>query len=210
MRLFLSFCFCLFYLSSFSQNVDTIINTGFYKSYFSYHYKCPLYVSYNMYKAGGECTREKFRFKNDIKMMCATDKDYLNSGYDAGHLANAEDFAFDCYKEEKTFRYYNCLPQTPNLNRGVWKKWEGILRKISQNKKIAVICGGVFNEKCKKIGDNVYVPKYCWKVVIDLETNKTLHILIFENDDDSKSKEVTLKYLETMLGYKINLDTNGL
>lgn len=42
-------------------------------------------------------------------MKCATDKDYLNSGYDAGHLANAEDFAFDRYKEEKTFRYYNCL-----------------------------------------------------------------------------------------------------
>src|ERR1043165_6897143 len=104
---------------SFSQ---ITVNNGVYKVNFSNKYHGPKYVSYYLYKGGGPCDREKFRFKNDkSNLECATDNDYSNSGYEKGHLANAEDFAFDCEKDELTFRYYNCLPQTPNLNKGVWK-----------------------------------------------------------------------------------------
>lgn len=208
MRVFLLFLLSFKFLLSFSQGFDTIINTGIYKSYFSYHYKEPLYVTYTLFKGGGDCSRDKFRFKNDTKINCSTERDYYNSGYDIGHLANAEDFAFDCYKEEKTFRFYNCLPQTPNLNRGSWKKWEGYLRKMSQSMKLTIICGGVFNENDKKIGNGVYVPKYCWKLVIDTNKNEILYILLFQNDNDSKVKEIKLSLLESMLGYKINLNTN--
>ena len=91
--------------------VDTIIDCGFYKSYFDYESMQPLYVSYKLYKGGGKCPRDKFRFKNDTKIKMATTDDYDKSGYDMGHLANAADFAFDCEKDEKTFRLYNCLPQ---------------------------------------------------------------------------------------------------
>jgi len=191
---------------SFSQKVDTIINTGFYKSYFSNHYKEPLYVICKIYKAGGSCDRSKFHFKNDVDgIESPTLQDYAASGYDQGHLSNAADWAFDCQKDEKTFRFYNCLPQTPNLNRGIWKRWETFLRKESQTDSILIICGGVFNENDKKIGDGVYVPKECWKVIVNLKSNKVEHVLLFENDDTAKVEEITLEKLQIHLGYKVPL-----
>ena len=204
-RLF-TILFILLSFNLFSQGVDTIINVGFYKSYFSNYYKEPLYVSTIIYKAGGTCDRSKFYFKNDVKgIKSSTLKDYAGSGYDQGHLANAADWAFDCQKDEKTFRFYNALPQTPNLNRGVWKRWETELRKRSQTDSLLIICGGVFTQNDKKIGDGVYVPSSCWKIVIQLKTNKILHVLLFENDSDAKVEEITLEKLETILKWKPNL-----
>ena len=203
---YLTLLFILISFSLFSQSVDTIINVGFYKSYFSNYYKEPLYVSYKIWKAGGSCNRSKFYFKNDVVgIKSPTLKDYSGSGYDQGHLANAADWAFDCEKDEKTFRFYNALPQTPNLNRGIWKRWETDLRKRSQTDSLLVICGGVFTENDKKIGDGVWVPGYCWKIVIELKTNKILHVLLFENDNDAKVEEITLEKLEVILKYKPKL-----
>ena len=206
MAKYLTLLFTLITLNLFSQGVDTIINTGFYKSYFSNYYKEPLYVSTKIYKAGGSCDRSKFYFNNDINgIKSPTLKDYAGSGYDQGHLANAADWAFDCGKDEKTFRFYNALPQTPNLNRGIWKRWETELRKKSQTDSLLIICGGVFTEGDKKIGDGVWVPSSCWKIVIQLKTGKILHVLLFENDSDAKVEEITLEKLESILKWKPNL-----
>ncbi|HTJ50959.1 MAG TPA: DNA/RNA non-specific endonuclease, partial [Cyclobacteriaceae bacterium] len=113
-----------------------IINKGIYKVNFSNKFHQPRYVSYKLYKGGGTCDRSSFSFTNDnAKAETATDNDYTGNGYDKGHMANAEDFAFDCTKDELTFRYYNCLPQTVNLNRGLWKRNETDVRKWSQKEK---------------------------------------------------------------------------
>lgn len=168
---FLIFLFSLSISSLYSQNIDTVIDVGFYKSYYSNTYRCPLCVSYTIYKGGGDCDRSHYHFKNDVpNINSASLSDYSGNGYDQGHLCNAADFAFDCDKDEKTFRFYNCLPQTPNLNRGIWKKWETIIRKESQYDSLLVICGGIFSNK--KIGNELYVPDFCWKIVIDLNNNK--------------------------------------
>ena len=132
-RIPLTFLFVLFlYITSFSQ---LIVDRGIYKANFSNTYHEPKYVSYYLYKGGGDCNRDKFSFKNDdVRLECATDQDYKGSHYDKGHLVNAEDFAFDCVKDELTFRYYNCLPQTTNLNRGIWKSKETQIREWSQKR----------------------------------------------------------------------------
>src|SRR5262245_38069533 len=137
-KAFLTFCFILYVWSLVSAQI--IVDKGIYKANFSNKYCEPLYVSYFLHKGGGDCNRSSFRFKNDIdSLQTATDNDYAGSSYDKGHLANAEDFAFDCEKDELTFRYYNCLPQTANLNRGVWKKNETLIRKWSQHEKLYII-----------------------------------------------------------------------
>lgn len=199
---FLLVLFCFLSFSLFSQKVDTIINTGFYKSYFSNFYKEPLYVSTIIYKAGGSCDRSKFYFKNDaIGIKSPTLKDYVNSGYDQGHLANAADWASDCKNLEKTFRFYNALPQTPNLNRGVWKKWELQIRKLSQTDSLLVVSGGVFSPSDKKIGNGVFVPSYCWKIVVKVKESKILYVLLFENDKDAKVEEINLDRLKSILNW---------
>jgi DNA/RNA endonuclease G (NUC1) len=190
-------------VTGFSQSkVDTIIRNGVYESHFCLAVKQPLFVTYKMYKGGGDCSRAGFRFKNDTKIPMATLKDYAASGYDQGHLVSAEDFAFDCIADEKTFRFYNCLPQTPNLNRGIWKKWETEIRKESQINELYIIAGGHFTKKIT-IGNGVWVPTNCFKVVQDVKTKKIKHVLYFTNNNEATCTIMTLPQLEKILGYKL-------
>jgi endonuclease G len=180
-----------------------IINKGIYKVNFSNAFHQPRYVSYTLHKGGGDCPRAGFSFKNDNDQAeTATDNDYAASGYDKGHLANAEDFAFDCTKDELTFRYYNCLPQTPNLNRGLWKRNETDVREWSQKEKVYVICGGYFANK--KMG-NTRVPSHCWKVVQSVKTKKVLFCGWFTNSSNAKLDTLTVGDLEKKLKARIVL-----
>jgi len=153
---------------------------------------------------GGDCDRSRFRFKNDTDIEMAEQEDYSKSDFDMGHLANSEDFAFDCKKDEMTFRFYNCLPQYPNLNRGAWKRWENTIRKDSRLDSLRIICGG--HEYIREIGNNVYIPEYCWKVVISLSKKKAIYVLWFKNVNVNAKdfvEELTLEELEKRLGYKL-------
>jgi len=190
---------------SLKAQVDTIIDCGFYKSYFDYETLEPLYVSYKIYKGGGKCPRDKFRFKNDTKIKMATNEDYDKSGFDMGHLANAADFAFDCVKDEKTFRFYNCLPQYPNLNRGVWKKWETRIREESQNDSLLVICGGVFSNRKIKVSSSVVIPDNCWKIVYSLSKKQVLWCIWFLNSPKAEVKELTFEEFNKLVPYNISL-----
>ena len=135
----------------------------------------------------------------------ATNEDYDKSGFDMGHLANAADFAFDCVKDEKTFRFYNCLPQYPNLNRGVWKKWETRIREESQKDSLLVICGGVFSNRKMKVSSSVVIPDNCWKIVYSLSKNQVLWYIWFLNSPKAGVKELTFEEFNKLVPYKISL-----
>ena len=205
MKKILIFCLLLAYLSPFCQikaRKDTLVNNGLYEALYSFTNGQPVYVKYKLYKGGGDCNRKKeaFNFKRDsvIKKPTADNDDYEGTGYDKGHLANAEDFAFDCKKTEKTFRYYNCLPQTVDLNRGEWKKHEEKVRLLSQTDSLLIFCGGIINTRSKRIkeGSVLRIPVYCYKVVISLSTHKLLDCVIFNNNDEPEEKKIPLNELE--------------
>lgn len=83
---------------------DTVIVKKAYTSYFSKNACVPVVVTYKLYKAGGACNRKNDRFINDISSLkMAVAKDYSHSGYDKGHMANAEDFAFDAICRNQPF-----------------------------------------------------------------------------------------------------------
>jgi len=188
-----------------SPDVDTIIKNDIYKSYFDIDIKQPLQLSYILHKGGGNCNRSKFRFINDTNIPTSTFKEYSKSGFDMGHLANAEDFAFDCTKDELTFRFYNCLPQYPNLNRGIWKKWETKIRQESHSDSLLIICGATFSNK--KTEKNLIVPDYCYKIVKSLISNEIKYVLWFKNIDREAEKYLeilTVEELERRLGFKID------
>jgi len=184
--------------------VDSVIDKGIYKSYFSFSLKNPLYVTYYLSKGGGPCKREEkhFSFVADGCKRCAKTSDYTNSHYEKGHLANAEDFAFSCPKEELTFRYYNCVPQTFELNHGAWLQWEASIRELSQSKRLFIIAGSIFGTK--SIGHSkVRVPTFCYKIVIDPKTRKTLKCLLFPNNTSGSVREIPLNELRKKLGYPL-------
>lgn len=175
----------------FSQTV--VIKTKAYTSYFDTVYRQPIAVVYTLYNGGGPCNRAKFRFKNDTQYKTASDNDYLKSGYDKGHLANAEDFAYNCELDEQTFRYYNAVPQTANLNRGVWKQVETEIRGMSKLDTLKIICYST-NFVLK---NKLYVPTYCYKLVY----TKAKYVLGYEFTQDGKYRQVPESYFKDRLKF---------
>jgi endonuclease G len=185
-----------------AQQADTVIHNDIYTSYFSYQLHDPLYVVYKLYHAGGDCDRKAFHFKTGGLPLSAVPGDYKASGFDEGHLADAKDFASDCVKEEETFRFYNCVPQTPRLNRGIWKHFETAAREESQDDSLLIICGSIFGDK--KIGaDSVAVPDYCWKIEYSLTTNKIIRCMLFPNDDSDTYTYIDIEHLKKQLHYQL-------
>jgi endonuclease G, mitochondrial len=185
-----------------AQSVDTVIHTDIYTSHFNNTLHEPLYVVYKLYDGGGDCDRKAFHFKTNGLPYSAKPADYKGNGFDEGHLADAKDFAFDCLKEEETFRFYNCVPQTPRLNRGIWKYFETAIRKESQSDSLLIICGSIFGNKT--IGpDSIAVPEYCWKIVYSLTTKEIIHCMLFPNDDSDTYTDIDIDNLKKRLGYPL-------
>ncbi len=171
------------------MEVDSIITQSHYQSFISKKTHLPLYVKYTLVKGGGDCERTTFHFKNDTKSKwIASQKQYAKTGYDEGHMANAEDFAYDCKLDEQTFRFYNCLPQTPNLNRGIWKVYEDSTRQKSQTDSLFIVCGGYWDASKPIIVNDMVVPNGCFKVVYSLKTHSFIYVLQFTNDKKAKVK----------------------
>lgn len=196
---FIHIFLCLFFIQTFSQKVDQVVNKEIYTSYYSNDLKAPLYVVHYLYNGGGDFSRSKLRFMEGANT--ATNEDYAKSGYDRGHLVSAEDFAFDPNKEALTFSYYNCFPQTPHLNRGSWKVWETTIRAESKRWPLKIYTGGIYGTN--KIRGKVAIPDYCWKVVYNQKTGLILHALIFTNDAIGTVKRTTIGELKSRLQYPI-------
>lgn len=185
----------------FSQEIDTVIVTPVYTSYFSYQTRSPLFVAYKLYRGGGDFSRSGMSFTKDGLKQSDSSKDYAKSGYDIGHMANAEDFAYDCDKERITFRFYNALPQLPKLNRGIWKKVETKVRKQSQMDSLLIVCGGY---SFRKIG-RLNVPEYCFKIVKSLRTG-VVKAYLFKNDRLDACEEVKVNVLLKNIPFKENIE----
>jgi endonuclease G len=178
--------FLLLPLFLLSQSYDVVIKKDNYTSYFENEYLNPTVVVYNLYKGGGNCSRTKFFFKNDIpSLKTASDQDYLKSGFDKGHMANAEDFAYDCVLDELTFRYYNCVPQNPKMNRGPWKKVETEVRQWSQTRELKVVCINIFENNFIP-NTKVAVPTECIKLIYDAKTKESIAGYIFKNNSSAQ------------------------
>ena len=191
----------LSWLSPLCQAYDTVINAGPYVSYFSRAYKQPVFVAYTLHRGGGDCSRSGLKFKTGGLKGSATASDYARSGYDQGHLVPFEDFAYDCDLSARTFMFYNAIPQAPGLNRGSWSRWEDSVRRVSLRDTLVILAGGSGYKR--KIGQGLYVPDYCWKVVYSRRSKVVLYALLFKNEDDAQPVLVTVKSLERKLGYGV-------
>lgn len=179
--------------------IDQTIERNIFTSYYSNYTLTPLFISYKLYKAGGLNSRKSLSFKSNGIFPSANKKDYEKSGYDIGHMADAEDFSNDLKNETETFSFYNAQPQTEKMNRGCWKVLEGYTRKKSINEHLLIICGGIdFLTKIK----NVSIPNYCFKIIKSIDSN-TIKSYIFSNDLSDNYNGIELnELLDKMPKYK--------
>ncbi len=192
----------------FSQDVVVLKHTN-YTSHFSKSKKYPVMVEWWETKAKVACEKplpRKDAFQPDPLLVQETDikADYVNSGYDRGHMSPAAsnqcqtaDVQIEC------FYMSNMAAQTHRLNAGDWKSLEVLTRDIASKQDSVHIWAGNVGE-IKRVG-RVAVPKQCWKVVYVKKTNEWM-AFIFENDlsnpDGINNNKVDLVDVEKLTGLK--------
>lgn len=131
-----------------------------------------------------------FNFLQDKRLQYfyrSTNLDYLESGYDKGHLAAAANSTSKEHMKE-TFILSNVAPQVRKLNSGAWAQLEENIRKMSEIAPV-IVYSGVSWEDCslKKtdfLNGKVAVPDYFWKVVY---TKDTTMYWLFKNDESHQN-----------------------
>jgi endonuclease G len=107
------------------------------------------------------------------KDLAATPADYNGTGYDRGHNIPDGDQSFDAQAEYESFLMTNMTPQTPSINRGIWKLLETSVRgwAVQLNQPLVIYAGPLYDKtKDKTIGKGVVVPHGYFKVVVNTVT----------------------------------------
>jgi len=133
----------------------------------------------------------------------ASNKDYLRSGYDKGHLVPSADMVRSAKAMQNTFLFTNAAPQIGRgFNRTIWMYLEKRVRTWAVEwDEVWVYAGTYFVQGRKKtIGDDVYVPHRWYKIVY---TPHPVHrVIAFEfKNKKHKSRDyykykVSVDYLE--------------
>jgi endonuclease G len=154
-----------------SSNVSVILTNDAYLVGYSEEDRCPLWVCYTLHSTKEAApTRPSTSFKTDKRTMVQVkDSDYTNTGYDRGHMAPSYGIGlcFGTNAQLQTFLMSNVIPQTPELNRGIWKKMEQTAANdwAQERDKIWVITGPVFIETNRVNG--IRVPAGSFKIFVD-------------------------------------------
>ena len=195
-------------VSGMAQDVVVLTHTN-YTTHFSKSKKYPVMVEWWETKAKIGCATplaRKDNFKPDPKLPNETNigNDYINSGYDRGHLMPAK--SNQCQTQavqDECFYYSNMAAQTHRLNAGDWKSLETLTREVAVKEDSVHIWAGNVGE-IKKIG-SVSVPKQCWKVVYFKTSNEWM-AFIFDNDESKPdgiyNNKVDLVDIEKLTGLK--------
>ena len=191
-----------------AQDVVQLKHTN-YISHFSKSKKYPVMVEWWETKALIGCPNplpRKDNFKPDPLLPNETNigKDYINSGFDRGHLMPAKSNQCQTsFVQDECFYYSNMVAQYHRLNAGDWKSLETLTREIAVREDSVHIWAGNVGE-LKKIG-TTSVPTQCWKVVYIVKTKEWM-AFIFNNDlsnpDGINNNKVDVSDVEKLSGFK--------
>jgi len=163
--------------------VARIENRGYCVGY-SDSMKNPLWVAYRIFdvpKLSSGKRPSGFRIDSRTRAR-VRHSDYTRSGYDRGHMAPnygiATRYGRDAQKE--TFLMSNVIPQTPRVNRGIWKDLEmRVAKRYGRHMgEVWVITGPVFEKPVKKLQSGVPIPSHYYKIMVD-EQGGNLRALAF-------------------------------
>ena len=122
--------------------------------------------------------------------IAPNEKAYSKSGFDKGHMCpnNDRDWSLDSAKN--TFRTCNICPQSPSLNRGVWKKYEKRGHDLAKKHMlVTIVCGPAYTSDDNfQLADGQRIPNAFFKVfVID---NKFEECYIFYQNNTVEKVDI--------------------
>ena len=94
-------------------------------------------------------------------------EDYRRSGFDRGHMTPSGDMP-DWQAQQQSFSLANMVPQSPELNRGIWAGIETAVRDLAAGEgELYVVTGPAFQgQQLQSIGPGgVLVPSATWKAI---------------------------------------------
>lgn len=110
--------------------------------------------------------------------------EYDGFGYDRGHLAPSADFRWSQKALSESYFYSNMSPQVARFNREGWAELEGSIRgyvREHPETQLYVVTGPVLEENLPVIErsiNKVAIPKQYFKVVLDLDSGKSIGFII--------------------------------
>ena len=135
----------------------------------------------------------KFQEDTEVPSPRATHQDYVQSGFDRGHMCPAGDNKWSDEAMEQSFLMTNICPQHPNLNRGDWNEMENACRKWAEEYGDLIIVAGpiLYKGNHKKIGKNkVIVPEAFFKVVFTMGNGTPKAVgFIYKNNKGDRPKD---------------------
>lgn len=178
------------------KNVKELCLDGFVVK-FSLTDRSPLWSAENLTGKNVLFNRSKKRINNfheERKLnenIRASNKDYINSKYDKGHLTPYKDQA----QSVDINSLSNIVPQSPKLNRIKWEQLEEKIRNAAiKYKNLYVITGVIFGDE-KTIGNGIPVPTKMYKIIYYPNMVKAY---IADNKDDADINETTLETIESL------------
>lgn len=102
-------------------------------------------------------------------------EDYINIGYDRGHLVP------NAYYGSDTYIITNSVPMLRNFNRGVWRISEQMSRDKYKDKMIYKSCEYSNKYVMTSINNKLYILDGCYYVIFDTNNvNQTLELEILD------------------------------
>jgi endonuclease G len=198
---------------------DYIIIRPQYVLSYNYIKGVPNWVAWQLNKEWyGDIPRYNGNFITDTTlpkgMYRVKHSDYTNSGYDRGHMVRSEERTRTFEDNISTFILTNIMPQTPDLNRGVWLDFEYYCEDLCKefDKDLYIYAGGVFHHDSTIKGEGkVAVPDSCFKIVLICNRGSVIPIdtiaVMMPNiegvrTDKWEKYKSTLKNIEQSTGYK--------
>jgi len=135
----------------------------------------------------------------------SSEKAYVGTGYDRGHLTNFADVADDPIAADQSFYMTNIVPQRAGNNHGIWKSLEDRVRKIAVREgKVYIVTGAVYDGKVVALPDGTAIPTRLFKLVYAPGSGRS-YALIIPNYEGLPSSTlvayfISLKNLKLILG----------
>jgi len=192
------------------DRVKLLENEGYTVGY-SESMQNPLWVAYRVFDVPVlESRKRPSYFRIDHRTSAkVSHNDYRGSGYDRGHMAPnyAISTRYGVDGQRETFLMSNIIPQTPRVNRYLWKDLEHcVARRYGRYfGEVWVITGPVFSEPIGRLDSGIPIPSGYYKILAD-EAGDTLRVLAFLVERDCPpytriaSRRVSVDELEELTG----------